>query len=145
MVRISRFRLSNEVYDKLFVLLFEVIGKRRNKKEFNDILFDLLSPVERIMIAKRVVIIYLLMKEIDYRDICQVLKVSNGTVSKFRLIMEKSQGIVPALKSILKEEKVILFIEELFNDLFPPGKYGVNWKAAWERRIYLERKKRLGI
>lgn len=145
MTRISRFKLSNQVYDKLFQLFFEVVTRHKNREEFNKILIDLLSPVERIMIAKRIVIIYLLMKEIDYRTICQVLKVSNGTVSKFKLIMEKSEGIVPRLKHILREERVFLFIKELINDLFPPGKFGVNWKSAWERKFDLDREKNEGI
>lgn len=145
MTRISRFKLSDRVCDKLFELFFEVIARQKNKDEFNKILFDLLSPVERIMIAKRIVVIYLLMKEIDYRTICNVLKVSNGTVSKFRIIMEKSGGVVPRLKHILKEERIYLFIKELFNELFPPGRYGVNWKVAWERKFELDREKTQGI
>ena len=145
MTRISRFKLNDRVYNKLFVLLFEVLGKRKNKEEFNKILLDLFSPTERIMIAKRVVIIYLLMKNIDYRIICNVVKVSNGTVSKFKLLMEKSQGIVDGLRRTLEEEKLIMFFEELYNDLFPPGVYGVNWSNAWKRKIELQRKKQEGI
>lgn len=145
MARISRFKLNEKVYEKLFILLFEVVGKRSNKEDFNKIMVDLLSPVERIMIAKRIVIIYLLMKEIDYRAICKVIKVSNGTVSKFRLIIEKSEGIVPVLKYLLREDKIALFFKELFNDLFAPGVYGVNWSEAWKRRLDLQREKREGI
>lgn len=97
------------------------------------------------MIAKRVVIIFLLMKGIDYHTICDVVKVSSGTVSKFRIVMEKSEGIVPALKNIVKNEQILLFLQGLFNDLFPPGVYGVNWKAAWERKFDYERRKTEGI
>lgn len=145
MARISRFKLSDRVYDKLFVFLFELVGKRRNKDDFNRILFDLLSPVERIMVTKRVMIIYLIMKAVDTRTICKVLKVSNGTVCKFRLLMEQSQGIVPALKQLLREEKVILFLKELFNDLFAPGVYGINWSNAWRRKLSLDREKQEGV
>ena len=68
MTRISKHPLSERVYEKLFILLFEVMAKKTNKDDFNKVLFELLSPVERIMIAKRVIIIFLLMKKIDYYD-----------------------------------------------------------------------------
>ena len=137
--------MRSEVYDKLFNLLFEVIGNRNDKDEFNKVMIDILSPVERIMIAKRIVIMYLIIKEINYKTICDVVKVSNATVSKFRLTMEKSDGIVPLLKEMIKIEKVKLFFEELLDSLAGPGVVGVSWSSAWKRRNDLERKKQLGI
>src|SRR3989338_9943280 len=140
MTRISRRRLRERVYDKLFTLLFEVLAKRETKADFDQILMDLFSPVERIMIAKRVVIIFLLMKNIEALTICDVLKVSTSTVSKFRLVMEKSEGIVHALKRLVENEKIVLFLQGLYNDLFPPGTYGVK-KNAWQSKFDFERKK----
>jgi len=145
MVRISRFKLREEVLEKLFDLFFEVVGKKGNREEFREVIVDLLSPVERIMLAKRIAIIYLLLKEIDYYSICKVLKVSPSTVAKFSLLMEKSQGVVPTFKKIVTKEKVGEFLEEVFNALFPPGVPGINWKAAWERKIDLKRRKAFGI
>ena len=138
MIRISRFKLDNRAYQKLFDLTFEVIGQKHNKEDFNKILFDLLSPSERIMFAKRIAIIYLLMKDIDYQIICSVLKVSNGTVSKFRLIKEKSIGIIPAIEKILKDEKISLFFLELLNILIPPGTPHTNWQTGWERKMEIK-------
>jgi Trp operon repressor len=145
MVRISPYKISPEAYEKVFAVFYEVVGKDREKEEFSEILRELLSPAERIMIVKRIAIIYLLMKNIDYETICEVLKVSNGTVSKYRQLMEDSRGIVPALKGLVGLEKISLAFEELFNELFPPGAYGINWKAAWERKRNLQRKKWQGI
>lgn len=145
MVRISPYKIGPEAYEKVFAVFYEVVGKDREREEFNDILRELLSPAERIMIVKRIAIIYLLMKNIDYETICEVLKVSNSTVSKYRLLMEDSRGIVPALKGLVGMEKIALAFEELFNELFAPGIYGINWKAAWERKRNLQRKKEEGI
>lgn len=144
MVRISPYKIAPEKYHKIFSIFYEVVGKQQ-KDLFNKVLFDLLSPAERVMIVKRIAIIYLLMKDIDYRMICKVLKVSYTTVSKFRIMMEKSEGIVPALQSILKIEKISLLFKELFNDVFAPGVYGINWKAAWERKIAFQREKTQGL
>jgi Trp operon repressor len=145
MVRISKFKLRKDVLEKLSDLFFVVVGKKGKREEFRKVIIDLLSPAERIMIAKRIAIIYLLLKEIDYYNICNVLKVSPSTVAKFSLLMEKSQGIVPTFKNVLAKEEVREFLEEVFNTLFAPGVPGINWKAAWERKIDLKRRKAFGI
>lgn len=145
MTHISQYKLDDNVLERLFQLFFEIVGKREDREEFHEILIDILSPVERIMIAKRIAIIYLLMKQIDYTNICKVLKVSTATVAKFNLLMEKSRGVVPLFKKIVRNEKMGLFLMELFNDLFPPGMPGVNWKAAWERKKRMNKIKTFGI
>ncbi|KKQ24200.1 MAG: hypothetical protein US40_C0002G0031 [Candidatus Roizmanbacteria bacterium GW2011_GWC2_37_13] len=145
MVRNSRFLLQKDLLDKLFNLFFEVMGKKSSKEEFMKVVFDLLSPAERIMVAKRVAIIFLLMKKIDYYNICEKLKVSPSTVAKFALLMEKSEGIVPTFKNIVKIEKVALFLKEIFNEIYHPGLHGIDWKSARERKISLDKEKTFGI
>ena len=145
MIRISYFKIKEEDYNKIFSIFYKVIGETENKEEFNRILIDLLTPSERIMLIKRIAVIYLLIKDVDYLTICKVLKVSNGTVSKYRLLMEDSKGIVPVIKKMIKSEKVWLFFEEIFSQIFYPGRPGINWTAAWEIRNTLERKKEKGL
>ncbi len=145
MVQISRRKLSDELLEKLFALLFEVVGKKGNKDEFDKIIRDVLSPVERIMIAKRIAVIYLLSKDISYTAICQVLKVSPATVAKFHFQMERSDGVVSALKKILRNEKMARVLEEIFLELSGPGTYGTDWKAGWKEKLDSERRKQLGI
>ncbi|MCR4276674.1 MAG: Trp family transcriptional regulator [Candidatus Roizmanbacteria bacterium] len=145
MVRNSRFTLSDDLLEKLFDLLFEVIGNKSSKDEFRKIFVDLLTPAERIMLAKRVAIIYLLIKKIEYYNICDRLKVSPSTVAKYALLMEKSEGIVPTFKQIVKIDKVKIFLEEIFNNIFAPGKVGINWEIAWKNKFSLEKKKTFGI
>jgi len=145
MVRISYLQIQAQDYEKIFAIFYKVLGETENKDEFNKILFDLLTPAERIMIIKRIAIIYLLLKEIDYRMICKALKVSNTTVNKYKLSLERSEGIVPVLKNMVKHEKVWLFFEEIFSNIFYPGRPGINWTAAWEMKLALERKKERGL
>ena len=64
------------------------------------------------MLIKRIAVMYLLLKDINYLTICEVLKVSNGTVSKYKLLMEDSKGIVPVLNKMIKIEKVWLFLKK---------------------------------
>ena len=145
MIRISYLQIKAQDYEKIFSIFYKVLGKTGDKDEFNKILFDLLTPAEKIMIIKRIAIIYLLLKEIDYRMICKALKVSNTTVNKYKLSMERSEGIVPVLKNMVKNEKVWLFFEEIFSNIFYPGRPGINWTAAWEMKLAFERKKERGL
>ena len=64
MTRISQFKVDDDVLEKVFSLFFEVISKDKDEEEFQNIIHDLLSPAERIMIAKRVAIFYMLMKNL---------------------------------------------------------------------------------
>lgn len=145
MVRISYLQIKTQDYEKILSIFYKVLGETENKEEFNRILIDLLTPAERIMLIKRIAVIYLLLKDINYLTICKVLKVSNGTVSKYRLLMEDSKGIVPVIKKMVKSEKVWLFFEEVFSRIFYPGRPGINWTAAWEMKLALKRKKERGL
>jgi uncharacterized protein YerC len=145
MIRISYLKIKNEDYKKIFSIFYKVIGETENKNEFSKILFDLLTPAERIMLIKRIAVIYLLLKDVNYLTICKILKVSNGTVSKYKLLIESSSGIVPVLKKMIGNEKIWLFFEEIFSQIFYPGRPGINWTTAWEMKNALERKKERGL
>lgn len=145
MVQISRRKLDARVYQKIFSLFFEVVGKRQNRRNFEEVIRDLLSRTERMMIAKRIAIIYLLMKDIDTNTICKILKVTRATVAKFKFVIESNEQANPAFKKILRNERIADLFVDIFDELFAPGVPGVNWKSAWQRRIDRERKKQTGI
>lgn len=145
MARISRRKLSNEVLIKIYDLFFEVIGKKSSIGEFKSAVSGLLSPVEQIMIAKRVAIVFLLLRDIDQRTISNVVKVSNATASRYSRLIENNEEFKNAFNKILSDARLTDFIYELFNVLLPPGRYGVNWKAAWQRKGELQRRKEQGF
>ncbi|MFH0979415.1 MAG: Trp family transcriptional regulator [Candidatus Roizmanbacteria bacterium] len=145
MTRISRLQVDDEVLEKLYLLMFEVVGSMDEEEEFSEIINELLSPTEKIMVAKRVAIIYMLMKKIDYSTISNVLKVSSTTIAKFHSIMMEGKAIKNALKGIVGSEKIKDFFDKLFIDLRGPGTYGVNWKSAWKQKIDYEKHRARGI
>jgi len=145
MVQISRFKPKDSVMEKISQLFFEVVGKNESQNEFNMIIGDILSNTERIMIGKRIAIIYLLNKNIDYVTICDILKVSGATVAKFKLLMAKSDELLPSLKKIIKNEKIKDFMEELLLFFRGSGVPGVDWSDAKRREKELERKRTEGI
>jgi len=141
----SHYQIKESVLEKLFELSFNILGRKNSKQEFMNTLSDILSPIERLMIAKRIAIMYLITKNIEYSAISDVLKVSTATIAKYAFLLEKSQGIKKSLTTLLKTEGIKLFFDEFFNLLFPPGAYGVNWKAAWKRKKKISYQKLHGI
>lgn len=145
MARVSRFKLEEKVLDKIFNLFFEIVGKRRRQSEFMNVMQDVLSPNERVMIAKRIAIMYLLNKNIPVQTICNVVKVSPNTVFKFVFLLDKTDGITPILRRVLQHESIADFFEEILIDLHGPGTPYTNWSVGWQRKNEFERKKARGI
>ena len=145
MTRISRRPVKDNVMERIFQLFFEAVGKKSKKEDLLEVVHDILSPTERIMIAKRVTIVFLLLKKIDYQTISDVLKVSQSTISKFHLIMDNSKGIVKALQLMLLNDQLINVLDEFLLAIKGPGVYGTNWKSAWRQKNELERRKREGL
>lgn len=145
MTRISKRQVEDKVMNKIYTLLFETVGKKSNKKDFFSILNDVLSPTEKIMVGKRVGIMFLLLKNIEYEMISDVLKVSSTTVAKFHSIIKKSKKIKEVLSSIVTKEKLFEVLMETWLNLRKPGTYGISWKSAWQSKIEFEKKKKRGI
>ncbi len=144
MTQISRFKVNADVLEKLNDLLFELLSNK-SKDAFQIVLRDLISPTEKVMIAKRIGVIYLLEKNIDQRTITSIMKVSLATVSRYALLIRSSRTIPNALEKLITKERTRLLVSQLFELLFPPGTMHTNWKSSWKLRAEIERKKRRGF
>jgi len=142
MAQVSRYPLKKEVEEKIFEILLKTIADLKKPEEVNEFLEDFLSPVEKIMLAKRLAIAILLAKGYDYRGIREVLKVTPGTVAEVNLKLKYGgKGYKRVVEKFLREEKIEkLFekIDEALSQTFPPK--GKNWKE-WARKRWLVKKK----
>jgi len=141
MAQVSKRRVKPEITSKIFSLLFDVIGSQSDTSKFKILIDGILSPTEKIMIAKRIAIFFLLTKQIDWKSICDILKVSNASVSKCRMILINNTEMNVVLNGLIKKKQTALFFEEIFLLFFGPGTAYVNWKSAFERKIKLEERK----
>jgi len=130
MVRNSRHIIKKEVLKGIYQLFFEVVSKGKNKNDFFQIFDEIISPSEKIMIAKRVAIIYLLANKINIREIVNTLKVSSATVAKYVLLFSNHESrLINIFKIILKNRKVKNFLIDIFSDLIiQPGIKIGHWK-----------------
>jgi hypothetical protein len=141
MVQLSKRKIKPEAMNKMFNLLFDVLGKQGNKNSFNIIIDGLFSPVEKIMIAKRVAIFFLIIKGEEWKTIRDIVKVSLASVSKCQMILRNNSEMQNTLNTLVNKKNLGIFIEELVLMIFGPGTAYINWKNAWRRKKELERKK----
>ena len=75
MSQVSKRFVHKQVESKMYETLFEALKHLKSKEEIQSFLADLLSPIEKTMLAKRLAIAALLMRNYDYQTIMDMLKV----------------------------------------------------------------------
>ena len=147
MVNVSRRHLSEEILVKVYELFFKIITKSRSKQSFLNIINDFFSPKEKILFAKRIAIIYLLIKEIDQRNIAKILKVSTATVAKYASVYYgKESYLIDIMIKMAIKEKAFNFIEDFFADLMiQPGYKIGHWDLYWRYKRKKDRRDKMGL
>jgi len=90
--QVSRRLLNKQIEQQIFETLWEAISQLKNKTEIQIFLTDLVTPTERIVLAKRLAIAVLLLKNTNYETIKDLIKVSGETISKVALTLKMSNG-----------------------------------------------------
>jgi uncharacterized protein YerC len=62
MVRNSRYFIKDDILVKLYQLFFEVMNKHHDHKNYMLVMDDLYTPAEKIMFAKRIAVVFLILK-----------------------------------------------------------------------------------
>lgn len=146
MVHLSKKIINENVLMRIYQLFFEVISRSHSRESFLILLDDILTPTEKIMLAKRIGIIYLLIKEVEQITIAEILKVSTSTVSIYSVkFYKKDAKIIQIIKNMLIKEKVLDFMEDIFAGLWiQPGLKKGHHKLKWEYEQSKRERKYLG-
>ena len=105
----------SEVQTKITETFLEAISNLRTKNDIQLFLSDLLSPVERIMLSKRLAIAVLLVRGHTYESIKDILKVSQETVSKVSLTLNNNKGYKIVINKIQRSESMREFWQDIEN------------------------------
>ena len=117
MPHVSRYRLSKKTETYIVDTLDLVLSKLTEQQTTTNFLLALLTPTERVMLAKRFAIIILLEEGFSESHISQTLHVTRVTVSRMQLFMEaRGQGFSPAFQ-IIKHEKHLQELKNLLINL----------------------------
>lgn len=113
MAQVSKYPISKEVYDRCWELFAKTLVGIKTSNDAQQIIEDLLTPIERIMLIKRLAIAVLLTQNYEYREITKLLRVSFPTISMVnRSLQFGNDGYKKAIAKILKDEK----LQEFFNN-----------------------------
>lgn len=104
MSQVSRRIVRAEVQEKIIETLLEAIAQLKNKQDIQAFVNDLLTPVERIMIAKRLAIAVLLLKGWSYDATGDLLKVSTDTIARISIILKTNDGYKKTADHLMKTE-----------------------------------------
>jgi|GEM_PF-883056 len=147
MVNLSKKQIAKEKLIKIFQLFYEIINKAEDSDDFFILIKDILSPPEQMMVAKRIAIIYLLMKGVDQSSIAEYLLTSRATVAKFSLLFyNKETQLISIIGELLGKEKISHFLEDLFADLLiQPGIKIGHWQRYWDHKKRQNQRKMIDI
>lgn len=109
MTQISKYPITQDVYDRIFDVFLSTIAGLVSKKAVSDFFEEFLTPTERIMFAKRLAIGLLLAKNYDYREISKVLRVSTTTISGVSILYKYGKNYRKVVDNLLKDEEMEKF------------------------------------
>lgn len=141
MTQISKYPIHKSVEKRMFEIFTTTISNLKNSDDIEEFLHDFLSPVEKIMLSKRLAIAVLLAKNYSYPSIKNILRVTSTTIASVSLSLKYSgNGYKKMVEKILSDEKRDNFwqkIEDVLANI--PNAKGSDW--SYQRKTY-EKKKR---
>jgi hypothetical protein len=144
-MQLSKKRINRYIWIRLFTIFSKIFNKKRTQDEFSTLIISIFSYPERIMLIKRIGLIYLILNRCEKYKIVKILHVSKTTIDKYFLIIEKNRKVYTQFIKLIQKEKIFNLLDEIFSTLYGPGTPGIDWKAAWERRRRIEQRKTQGI
>ncbi len=143
MAQVSKYPISNKVYERILEVFLKTLVKIESKDEANQFIKDFLTPVEQIMLSKRLAIAFLLEKDYDYRTIRRILRVSGATIARVNLMRKYGgQGYQKMINKLLREEKVNDFLLRVGEVLTGIPVKGAKGGSEWRYLHYELKKKR---
>lgn len=138
MSQVSRNPLSKESNYEIQATLWWLLARLNTDSDVNNFLDGLLTKTEKIMLAKRLAIAFLLSKGYNYRDISDALKVSTSTIVRMREAIDKTEGNYEIFIKKLEKRSELKKLERQFDkfigkliNVIPPQKSDVKGRANW--------------
>lgn len=110
--------------EKISDLLVVHILRMKTKHQAKNLLFELLTPTERVQLAKRFAILTLLHRKHDHSSIAEALHVSRTTIGKAEDVLEKDgyKTTIEELKRASRGDLVVAIEKMVEFSLFKGGK-----------------------
>lgn len=130
MPHVSKHKLSKKVVRQIQTLLISVIRSGKTASSTRDILFDLLTETEQVMLAKRLSVVFLLKQGKSVYYIMNALSMSPNTVSYMSEQLESGQyKHLEELFNKKKEREVMQDWIDIFIRAGMPSRGKDRWKG----------------
>ena len=143
MTQVSKIPIRKEIEKRIQEIFISSISKVHSSDEVYRFISDLFSPVEQLMLEKRIAIAFLLYKGYNHRTISKLLKVSLSTVNRVSYKLQYGdKGYLRVITKIMVGEKMGEFfqkIDDFIGDLLPPK--GRSW-SDYRREQWVNKLKR---
>ena len=113
MTQISKYPLGKNVSKRIMEIFVKTLINIKDQEEAEKLIFDFLTPTERVVLSKRLAIALLLEKEYDYRTIGDILKVSSSTIAHVNNARKHgTTGYRKFIRKIIADEQINNFLEQ---------------------------------
>lgn len=137
MTQVSKLPLRKEIADRIFEIFLITLINLRQKDEAEQLIQDLFTPTERVMLAKRLAIAFLLEKGHDYQTIKSLLRVSSATIASVNMQRQSGgKGYQQCIAKIMQEESLQNFFAEIALKLIQIPASSTKGSGTWR---YLEK------
>lgn len=127
MPHISRQFLKGSAEQELIQEMLDTLSVKGNPSRRRKVARELLTGVERLMLAKRLAIICMLGKGVSFEEITRKLKVSSSTVTRLweQIQQGKFKEILQSIHNDKTSTRLLALIEAL---VMPRSRNAARWK-----------------
>jgi len=137
MSQVSKRAVSREVLSETFNSLFMALAKTSDAGAIAKILDDVLTPTEKVMIAKRVMAAVLSDRGYTLREIGEILKMSTTTINAVRReIKKRGEGyriIFTLMPKRSRLDELADKVERVLRGVIPPIKGSKSSFRRWKQ------------
>ncbi len=117
MPHVSKRKVDPLALKKIFHFLLLALTEIKDAKEMQFFLSSFLTRTERVMLAKRLGVAYLLSEGVQEEQISEILCIGRPTVERIRLLLEsEGKGYEVAIK-VLKRSEMFTEFKQVFANI----------------------------
>ncbi|MAJ97266.1 hypothetical protein CL644_00185 [bacterium] len=122
MAFVSKKVFSTETQKRIRQQFIELFARQRTRKAIATVLDQLLTDTERMMVAKRIVLILMLHNNSSYYEIYEALGISTDTSARWHTLLKAGEleAITKSLKQKKSREHLLDTVEIILRSGMPP-------------------------
>lgn len=132
MSQVSKYPVREEIYQHIFELFLTLFTKSFNPSYAENLLNELFTPTEKIVISKRLGIAVLLKKGYSYSAIQHILRVSKPTITNINNQLKyRKNGLNYFTNEIINDERLANYLDMVLETIlkgFSKTKGSSVWK-----------------